>query len=1332
MKKFLLILAVFVSSLSWTYAAIQGGHFISSDRFSSGLINDVYQDKYGYVWVATDYGLNRFDGYRFTTYRNKPSDETSVGTNIIATLKTDRDGQLWVGTAVGLDRYDYATDTFVHYKFDRNVRPRVTEIIERSDGKLLVGTAGYGLYLLSDIHDEAGVLHHMGDKYGAGKNNSFFSYMLEDSRHRVWKSSYDNHLVMRDASGLHYMEASKGDVAGILEMSDGSVMIVCTHGLQQSNGRNLADADMDMSVIGGKEVNFTCALRDHEGNIYIGSRGNGLFCLPNGSRKLERVACITKDFDLNTAKVCAITEDKNGNLWLGCEMMGLVMLERTPPQFQTWGFQTQGVHLCSTISSVCHGDGGITWCTVPGNGVFGFDKDGHITAHPASPPLTQCLYRDTEGRYWVGTNQGVYAYNPLTGSSQQKMSLDCDGFNDMVYMGDNKLYVSAFSRGFCMLDIATGQVRSFRSQDNNGRRGSLCNNWVVAMMPDRNGRLWLATADGVSCYDPHTDSFRSLGFEKLLPGILCSSLCETSQGDILIGTDRGLFVYKSNLHKAVLFHDGDALVDKAVCYIVEANGGDIWCSTSAGLWQYDIRRQCFISHISDNGLSGKEYIVGVGQHTDNNIIFFANNEGVVAFNPSQVVNRQQALPAVTLTNFILAGRAINTTTLSDGTSIITRPVMESDHFRLSYLDNTFVMEFSLLNYDQPNNVVFEYRIDDGEWQQNPEGYNSVHLSHMQPGTYKLEVRALFSGTYSASRVFTIVITPPWYKSTLAIIIYIMLLLSLVAFIGWMWHRHATQQLDEEKMKFLINATHDIRSPLTLIMGAVSKLKGVGSTSSPKSAEELNTLNASVIKPSVDAIDRNAQRLMLLVNQILDERRLDKNQMRLHCRETDLVQFINVIYKLYQYNASQRDIRFAFEHDSDRVMAWIDRINFDKVLSNLLSNAFKYSFDGGEVKVVLRELEKEIEIQVIDAGLGIKQDDVDHLFDRFYQGRNADDLGMRGTGIGLNLSKAITEMHGGQIKAGNRDDGQRGACFTVTLPKGNDHLKPEQIVTETPTEKPQTVIGSGVRQSRPFNILIVDDDIEIANYIMDELGGRYRFSHAPNGREGLKMLLTANSQQGEGQQQAFDLVVSDVMMPEMDGISMLRRIKKNPQVSQVPVIMLTSKAEVEHKLEGLKSGADAYIAKPFNMEELHIQIDNLIDNVRRLRGKFSGAVQQENRMENIEIKDNDDALMERIMKSINAHISESDFNVDSLCSDVGISRAQLHRKMKEMTGIASGKFLRNLRMEQAARLLRESKVNVSQVAYRVGYADQAHFSTAFKAHFGLSPSEYAEQHKNMDE
>ena len=595
--------------------------------------------------------------------------------------------------------------------------------------------------------------------------------------------------------------------------------------------------------------------------------------------------------------------------------------------------------------------------------------------------------------------------------------------------------------------------------------------------------------------------------------------------------------------------------------------------------------------------------------------------------------------------------------------------------------------------------------------------NSVQLSHLQPGTYQIEVRALSAGVCSDTKTIFVEVTPPWYRSGWAYMIYLLGVIGIVGMMGWMWKRSANQQLDEEKMKFLINATHDIRSPLTLIMGGVGKLKNL-KIKELKNEAEVQALYDTTIQPSIEAIDRNAQRLMLLVNQILDERRIDKHQMQLHCRETNMVDFISGICKLYQYNASQRNITFTFEHDKDHVLAWVDRIHFDKVVSNLLSNAFKYTFDGGEVKVVLREQEKDIEIKVVDSGTGIKEEDKERLFTRFYQGRNSDDLGMQGTGIGLNLSLAIAQLHGGKIKADNRSDGQ-GACFTVTLPKGNSHLKPDQIVTDSPAREVLSDGNGDKRRFRQFKILVVDDDQEIADYIINELGSRYKFNHAPNGKEGLKMLLTED----------YDLVVSDVMMPEMDGLTLLKRIKDNPQISEIPVIMLTSKAEVEHKLEGLKSGADAYIAKPFSMEELHIQIDNLIDNVRRLRGKFSGAVQQEKRVENIEVKSNDDALMERVMRSVNAHLSDPDFNIDALASDVGISRAQLHRKMKEITGISSGKFLRNLRMEQAARLLREGAVNVSQVADRVGYDDRAHFSTAFKAHFGQSPTEYAESCKD---
>ena len=648
---------------------------------------------------------------------------------------------------------------------------------------------------------------------------------------------------------------------------------------------------------------------------------------------------------------------------------------------------------------------------------------------------------------------------------------------------------------------------------------------------------------------------------------------------------------------------------------------------------------------------------------------------------------------------------MNTLTESDGRLVAKGPVIETDKYQVSYLDNSITLEFSLLDFVSPRNIVYEYRINEAKWLQTPEGQNSIQLSHLQPGTYQIEVRALSAGIYSEKKIITVKVLPPWYRSGWAYTVYLLVVFGIIGVIGLLLRRSARQHMDEEKMKFLINATHDIRSPLTLIMGPLDKLKTI--------------IGEGEGKGYLETIDRNAQRLMLLVNQILDERRIDKNQLQLHCRETNMVDFIGGICKLYQYNASQRNITFTFEHEKDHVLAWVDRINFDKVISNLLSNAFKYTFDGGEVKVMLHETEKEVEIQVLDNGVGIKEEEAERLFDRFYQGRNSDDLGMQGTGIGLNLCRSITQMHKGQIKAQNRKDGMQGACFTVSIPKGHAHLKPEQMITEPPATKVLSA-GTAVKQQfRRFNILIVDDDHEIANYIIGELGGQYKFDHRPNGKEGLKALLT----------QQYDLVISDVMMPEMDGITMLKRIKDHPQISQIPVIMLTSKAEVEHKLIGLKSGADAYIAKPFSMEELHIQIDNLIDNVRRLRGKFSGAVDQEQRVEKIEVKGNDDALMERIMRSVNAKMSDPDYNIDTLASDVGISRAQLHRKMKEMTGISSGKFLRNLRMEQAARLLREGKINISQVADKVGYMDQAHFSIAFKSHFGMSPSEYVETHKS---
>ncbi len=624
-----------------------------------------------------------------------------------------------------------------------------------------------------------------------------------------------------------------------------------------------------------------------------------------------------------------------------------------------------------------------------------------------------------------------------------------------------------------------------------------------------------------------------------------------------------------------------------------------------------------------------------------------------------------------------------------------------------YSQNSFSLEFSLLNYKNDADIIYQYRINGGDWLSTAEGNNVITFTKLAPGRYSIEVRATNNGVCSnETTMLSVRVLAPWYASTWAYLIYVLLACIIVAAVIWSVERHRRIDLEEQKMRFLINATHDIRSPLTLIMGPLGKLRA-----------KFTDVES---RQDIDTIDRNAQRLLLLVNQILDERKIDKNQMKLHCEEVDLVMFIRNIMHLFSFQAQERDIRMRLLVDGTdintlpkhrEIRAWIDRTHFDKVIMNLISNAMKYSFTNGNIDIYITSNLHEVEIKIVDTGEGFRDERTESLFERFYQGKNNDHVTIEGTGIGLNLSRSIVQMHGGKIKAYNRSDGQRGACLQINLPLGKEHLTLDQIkeipvgISEEETHK---------QASRNLSVLIVDDDFEIARYIKNELSTWYRFDYAANGKEAMKKLLS----------EKFDIIVSDIIMPEVDGISLLRQVKKNTNINDIPIILLTSKNEVESRLEGLQKGADAYLSKPFNMRELHVLIDNLVDNVRRLRGKYTGAQAQEEKVENVEVKGNNDQLMERIMKCLNENLGDPDFNVEQLIKEVGISRAHLHRKMKEITGISTGEFIRNLRLEQAARLIREGQVNVTQVAYAVGFSNQAHFSTVFKKHFGVPPSEYA--------
>ena len=1293
------LFAIALSLMVWA----DSGELFTSGKLSSSLINCIVQDKYGYIWVGTEYGLSKFDGYRFTNYLHNEEDTTSITDNIISDLLVDKKGNLWIGCAKGLMRYNYEKNNFSRLQFPDGRKPRIYSMVESHRGDILLGTAGYGLYSVKNNGIEKTANNRFTIRweraYAKRDSDVFFTHIYEDKHQYLWQSShlstFTRFIEKQGKVQRKDFKSPYGAPVAFIQHRPQAMLIVCMYGIIYYDYRTgrIADAGYDLGTF-KNHVTINNATFDHDGNLYISTSEHGALIIKKGSNKVEQLENSNSNFNLSTAFVNDIIEDKDNNLWIGCYKKGLYLLNQRQQAFSSWSFSAQNYIIGSSVSSIAPGENGETWCTVQNSGVFCFDASGKIIAHPTSPAGTCIIYKDRRGAYWISNGSALYSYNPHTGAYQEKLTFTSAGIYCMTDDNQGNLYISVYSKGLYIYNVESGKVTILNMRQR-GNKGFLCNDWVRSMAFDHTGHLWIGTSNGVSCLNTKTLSFKDFGWNNILKDRQANGICEGKNGNMIIGTEEGLYLFDRKNNKTLALPHAEVLKGKQVCSIIKDHQGDLWISTTMGIWQYDQKNRQFIGHINGNGLTTREYVLGSSMHTASDLIAFGTSDGITTFYPERVRAKKMELGDVHLTNFIIDGKPINCLT---------------DEFTIPYEENSFTLEFSLLNYRNTDNISFQYRINDGKWNSTNEGSNAVSFNKLKPGSYTLEVRAMSNGNFSKkSTIIHIKVCDPWYASTWAFLLYFLTAAGIILYIIYRYERHRKEDLEETKMQFLINATHDIRSPLTLIMGPLNKLK--------------TRITDAESKQDIDTIDRNAQRLLLLVNQILDERKIDKDQMHLHCQKTDLKEFLRGIMSLYNFNVQERSITLSLKEDESlkeegNLQVWIDRINFDKVISNLLSNAMKYTSDGGEITLIIGKNKESAIIKVEDTGIGLKEEKTDRLFERFYQGNNNSDIHIEGTGIGLNLCRALVKMHGGTIRAYNRTDGIKGSCFEVNIPLGKEHLKPEEILQEDVTKTAEST-GKRTQANRNFNILIVDDDAEIAHYIKTELSDWYRFEHASNGKEGLKMLLTGK----------YDLVISDVMMPEMDGVTMLKKIKGNSNVSDIPVILLTSKSEVENRLEGLRKGADAFLAKPFNMEELHILIDNLVDNVRRIRGKYSGAQGQKAKIEQIQVKGNNDALMERVMKYMNEHLADPDLNVEKLTEDVGISRAQLHRKLKEIAGVSAGEFIRNLRLEQAARLIEEGQINITQVAYSVGFSNQTHFSTVFKKHYGMSPSEYAETKRN---
>ena len=1287
MKRFILFsIFCFVQMLTcFSYA--NSGRLYTSNDMSSSLIRCIIQDKYGFIWVGTNYGLNRFDGYKFSSYLCNPADTTTIQDNDIVKLYPYSKEFLFVATNRGLYKYSYLTNCFQHIVLEKkDEKIRVSSLIEDGKHNLLIGTAGYGAYRLDMTTGKVTRL----SRKSANSVDDFFAMLFFDDEGYLWQANHTKVLRKYKYDGKSIKLVSvyePKDLFGISKLyatDKKGFFVAHTGGIMRYDyaSHSFSRYDFDFSAHQGAGY-ISAVTLDKYGNLWLGTSGDGTFKIPHGSRKAYRVELNNQSFIFDNAHISDLLIDRDGNQWYGCYMKGLFLSNNDKNVFHPVSLDELGAGM-ETISSVVGVADGLMLFVVKNHGLYLLDEKTGKTKLLQSPAGPIKVYSDFRKNVYVYGRDGIYEYDwkhqtyrlllPANGLSLDGMQVDAAG----------NIYFTSPGNGLYVWNRKSGKMTQYLMDDKRPHK-TICNNWISEIRLDSRGWLWCATANGVSCMDTKTGYFDIILSRSLLEGKTCYSTLELSDGKIAIATEMGLYLYDRKKQQTTPWPHSESISGLRIYSLKKDAKGNLWMSTAQGIWCYDSKAKSFFSFEKGNGLLTKEYLAGVVGSTSDGVICYGNSEGLTYFRPSQVKDYNEKTSVIYLSGVLLDGKMAPF--IGDNLSV------PSDF-------KSIVLSFSLLDYQSVGNIVFQYRINGGKWISNAAGDNSFNFTGLSYGHYRIEVRTYCNGKYSTyKKVINLDVLAPWFLTVWAKLIYLFLILGLTAAAIIVYLRKKKRDMEEAKMQFLINATHDIRSPLTLIMEPLKKLK-----------ERLG--NAEEYHEDIDTMDRNAQRLLTLVNQILDKRRLDKHQMKLSCRETNLVEFSRGLVSLFTYNANLRGINIRLEMPETPVNAWIDRNKLDKAIANLLSNAFKYTPNGGEIIFRIEKQDKKVLLYVIDSGKGLgKNDDAKTLFERFYQGQNSADMHLGGSGIGLNLCRSIVRLHGGDVYAHNREDGKSGACFIIELPLGKEHLKDSQINSD------YVVNGKKLQRSgasKNSKILLVDDDIEICRYIKTELSDWYRFVICNNGKEALKQLLTDD----------FDLVVSDVVMPEMDGITLLRNIKGNANISHVPVIMLTSKSEISDRLEGIKLGADAYLAKPFSLEELHLTIDNLIDNVRRLKGKFSGALKQDDKVEKIEVKGNDEELMERIMKVVNENLSDSDFNVEKMCDEVGVSRTQLHRKLKEMTGVPTSEFLRNIRLNEAARLIRERKINITQVSYMVGFANNSHFSTAFKKYFGMSPSEYA--------
>lgn len=1356
-------------------------YITSDDGLSQGEVTCFLQDRQGFLWIGTRGGLNRYNGYTFDLFEEDLHNPNSLLNNSIEALYEDSQGNIWIGTkSDGLSCYDPVQHRFRHFQAREGDTTsisgnRIIAIAEGDDGLLWFGTWQNGL----SIYDPAS------GTFRKRLPRQQVNAILPGSAGEMWVATQSG-LLLFDHEGtlcrryIHpggrpqYVELladRNSDKIWIGTWQEGLLLFdPRTESFQQFKHTN--------SRAPGMSANNTYALfQDDCQQIWVGTWGGGLMIFDPQTEKFTRRELAVgryRDAQSLYRDLLTIFQDREGTIWIGTNGGGICkVVERTNPFGLLRGGEAAAPRMLPTtnpIWSVLKDSYGTLWLGSKGNGFLSSTRDMqsftrfHLTDPDAELNSNKVfggkvMLAAQDSSLWVGTHHGLYQLRRRAGGSyhierrivpdtHRPGSIQGNKISALAQTSDGTLWVGTQQTGLHrLLDAGRPGQERFLHYPASDLDGALKNERVSALLQDRSGRLWVGTYGGLHLYRPEQDDFvaftKKAGDPHSLSSNIILSLFEDRQGQLWIGTPNGLNqalpAQEHNLWSFRAFQDKDGLPNDYIHAILDDAAGNLWISTNKGIIKFDPQREVSYHYDVNDGLQGNAFSEGAAYQDQNGILYFGGLYGLTYFDPDSIFT-QPFSPPVFLTGFRIFNRLVNVNEPFDGRIILDRSLTYTDKVVLTHQQNVFSLEYTALDYRAPHKNVYRYRLRGLEKEWNEVGsQRQVTYTNLRPGTYTFEVSAannhLLWNDHPAR--LQIEVLPPFWATAPAYLLYGLVLTGLL----WLYHtvtqkqnrlrnklkleqleRHKEAEVAELKTRFFTNITHELRTPLTLITGPVEALMDTAQVEG-KARDYLLTIHY------------HTQRLLGLVNQLLDFRKAESGNMTLQTAPGNFAAFAHEVFLSFQPLAQEQQTTFLYTSEPKEQPLFFDRDKLEIVLCNLLSNAFKFSPPGSCIELSVRQTERPdgslaqrfpqgyCEISVRDNGTGMPAHLVDKIFNSFYQIANTHSVKLIGTGIGLSLVERIVRLHRGTVVV-HSEPGQ-GSEFLVRLPLGRNHLTEEQILSgsqapedSSPYAGRLSPIPAPLPATPPLpadapaaTLLVVEDNANIRTFIRQLFAGHYHIIEANDGWQGWELARS----------QAPDLIISDVMMPELDGIALCGKIKTTRATCHIPVVLLTARTANVFQVEGYDSGADAYVTKPFKPEVLKAQVAGILAARRHLKEYFSRKITLQ--PADIEITSQDEAFLQQAVAVVEDNLTNESLGKDFLAQALALSPSSLYRKIKSTTDLSINAFIRSIRLRRAAQLLRSSDYNVSEIGYQVGFSDLKYFRKCFREQFGHNPSDY---------